>query len=422
MKMHIRLFFIAFIFSSTIHAQWHSLPVGEGNSLVDLDMVSETIGYGHFIHNLDGRHLAQTKDAGLTWDLMSVPDTLSLNTLRAIDFYAEDKGILAFTDWALSPYPTTILRTLDNGATWEDITPLDYTGGAPILNTVNDDLIFMATGTYLFKSLDSGASWTNYGTPYYIESLDFIDDQNGVIGLFDGTFAYMGGMFCTNDGGENWQGTMLDMQYSVVSDVQMINENFVIATPFAPIVVEDTYHHYYISTDMGMTWDTIAYPELNDDTGLLGIEFKNPDEGFISIGDYEGSKIYKTNDGGANWSLELDLPEYIVSNINHAGNLTYLAGGYEEMYRSDIPSSTKDIGTKTVNVFPNPARPVSIITIDSPLTYDEITFIDQSGRQVFKQQMEYPNTVQVPTLYPGVYVAQLRNEQEVSSFRLVIID
>lgn len=420
--MHVRLFFLAFMFSSTIQAQWHSLPIEDGYSLVNLEMVSETIGYGHFIHNSDGRYLAQTKDAGLSWDLISVPDTFSLNTISVIDFYAEDKGIVIFTDWASSPNPTTILRTLDNGANWEDITPLDYWGGAPLLNTLSDDIIFMAAGSFLFKSLDGGASWTSYEVPFYIESLDFIDEQTGAIGAFDGTFIYRGGMFCTSDGGENWQGIMLDTQYTVISDIQMINENFVIATPFAPIVVEDTYHHFYISTDMGQTWEIVTYPELNEDNGLLGIEFKNPDEGLISIGDFEGSKIYKTIDGGASWSLDLDLPEYIVQNINYAGNITYLAGGYDEIYRSDVPTSAKNISVKTVNVFPNPARPSSIITIDSPLKYDEITFIDQRGRKAFEQEMDYSRTVQIPALYPGVYVAQLRNEQEVFSFRLFIVD
>lgn len=421
MKKHIRLFVVLFLFSSTMKAQWQDLPIEEGYSINNLEMVSETVGYGHFIHSMDGRYLAQTKDAGLSWDLINVPDTFNTNTISVIDFYAENKGVVVVTDWSLSSSPTSIIRTLDNGATWEDITPLGFWGGAPVLNTLNDDIIFMAAGSSLFKTLDGGASWTSQEFPFYIESLDFTDEQNGVIGLFDGTFAYMGGMYCTSDGGESWQGTLLERQYSVVSDVQMINEDFVIATPFAPIIIDGVYNHFFVSKDKGLTWDTIAYPGLDEESGLLAIEFQTPDEGFVSIlGD--DNKIYKTTDGGASWTLEFEPEDYAVGEISYGGDVVYLSGGYEKIYKSNTSTSTQNIIEQSVNIFPNPARSGSIITIDTPLSFDAITLYDNRGAKVLEQEIKYSNTIQIPTLNTGVYIALLRNKLEVSSVRLFIID
>jgi len=422
MKMNIRLFFAAFLLSSNIYAQWDSLPIEEGFSVIKLDMVSETVGYGHYIHNSDGRYVAQTKDAGLSWDLINIPDTLNPNTIGNIDFYAENKGLLLTTDWSMPSSPTSVIKTKDNGASWEDITPSEFWGGYLLLNVLNDDVIFMASGSFLFKTLDGGESWTTHEAPSYIESLDFLDEQNGVIGLFDGTFAYIGGMYCTSDGGNTWQGIMLDSTYSVVTDVQMINENFVVATPFAPIVVEDSYHNFFVSEDKGISWEIISYPELTGETSLLGIEFKNTNEALISIGGYEDSKIYKTIDGGDSWTLELELPEYTVIGITYAGDLSYLFGDSDKIYKSSLPSSTKDFNVQSVNAFPNPARPGSPLHFSMVDDFDFISIYNQSGQLVFEQKIDYSKSIVVPDLKTGIYTASLRNKFKVATSKIYILE
>ena len=155
---------------------------------------------------------------------------------------------------------------------------------------------------------------------------------------------------------------------------------------------------------------------------MLGIEFKNTNEALISIGGYEDSKIYKTIDGGDSWTLELELPEYTVSGITYAGDLSYLFGDSDKIYKSSLPSSTKDFNVQSVNAFPNPARPGSRLHFSMVDDFNFISIYNQSGQLVFEQQFDYSISIVVPDLKTGIYTASLSNEFKTATLKIYIIE
>ena len=61
-------------------------------------------------------------------------------------------------------------------------------------------------------------------------SLDFIDQNNGVIGTWDNSFFYSGSMYSTNDGGNTFNIFNLNSYNTIVNDVDYMNNNTVYAS------------------------------------------------------------------------------------------------------------------------------------------------------------------------------------------------
>ena len=89
---------------------------------------------------------------------------------------------------------------------------------------MDENVGFWAVGTILYRTIDGGTNWDttsissnmNY---FQIQSMDFYDANNGVIGIHDGTFMYLGSMFATTDGGQTFTQTDLTTNSSVVGMV-----------------------------------------------------------------------------------------------------------------------------------------------------------------------------------------------------------
>jgi photosystem II stability/assembly factor-like uncharacterized protein len=418
------LFFLVCVQGTKLNAQWNTISIGEDQAIQRLDVVNSSKAYALIYTTPEENLLSFSVDGGLSWEAMNFPDTLNQFNIIAMNFYAENEGVVFYRDWGFSGSPALVLQTVDNGDTWKDITPDDAFGIAypNAIQFLNNEIGFIAVGSGLFKTNDGGESWTVATAPSYIRSIDFIDENNGVIGLFDGSFAYIGGMYCTSDGGATWQGTFLSSSHSVVNKVRMINENFVIAVPRSNFFGSvDQLNEVYVSNDKGLSWLPIPYVELEEDQGLMAAAFKNENEWKIGIGDWEQSKVYKTEDGGLTWNLEIDLPDYALGGICLTETSEFLYGDYGSYYMSTIPTSTNGVINNQVKAFPNPVRSGNPLQFSVEDDYQVISIINLSGQLVFEQNLDASNSIIVPELKSGIYSVSLKNDYKTAITKVYVL-
>ena len=167
----------------------------------------------------------------------------------------------------------------------------------------NSDIIWIGSPAGgLWKSVDGGSNWTTNtdNLPVIGISSIAIDPTNTqnmliVTGDADGTDTYSIGILKSTDGGNTWNTTSLSYNASQENTVNkvIINPN----NPDSAYAVTNS--NIMISTDAGSNWATIY------NTGKWrDIEFKpgTPSTIYAAKQLSGGSKIYRTTDGGANWS------------------------------------------------------------------------------------------------------------------------
>ena len=168
----------------------------------------------------------------------------------------------------------------------------------------NADIIWIGSPAGgLWKSVDGGSNWTTKtdNLPVIGISSIAIDPTNTqnmliVTGDADGSDTYSIGILKSTDGGNTWNTTSLSYNISQENTV-----NKVIINPNNPdSVYAVTNSNIMISTDAGVNWQIMYGAGFR----WRDIEFKpgNPSTMYAAKQLNGGSSIYRTIDGGANWS------------------------------------------------------------------------------------------------------------------------
>ncbi len=164
-------------------------------------------------------------------------------TFLEIEFAAQDKAFIVGTNG-------TILRSEDNGETWER----QFAGTLADLYSIDfvDDkraTIVGANGTIL-RSRDGGESWTlqESGGNRAIRSVSFGNDEVGVLVGDEGLVRR------TNDGGESWR-TFPAPTDSILQKVLMLSENIAVAIGGNGSIIR--------SEDGGRSWERVYHDAPN---------------------------------------------------------------------------------------------------------------------------------------------------------------
>lgn len=274
----------------------------------------------------------KTVDGGETWKNVGLNNSRHISRIR-IHPDNPDIAYAAVIGDIYKPTPERgVYRTTDGGKSWNRVLFANDQSGAVdlILDPNNPRIMFASTwrvkrtpyslesggeGSALWKSTDSGETWTNISS-----SKGLPEDLLGIIGItvspvnskrvFAIIEAKDGGVFRSDDGGKNW---------SRVNESRSLRQRaWYYSRIYADTKDEDIVYvvnvAYHRSKDGGKSFEAFSAP--HGDHHDLWIAPENNQR--MIIGDDGGAQV--SVDGGKNWSTYYNQPTaqfYRVTTDNH---------------------------------------------------------------------------------------------------------
>jgi photosystem II stability/assembly factor-like uncharacterized protein len=265
-----------------------------------------------------GNGVFKSTDAGKTWSYVGLRDTHAIGRV-AVHPKNPDIVFVAALGHPFAPNAERgIFRSTDGGKTWTKVLYKDdKTGGIDIsLDPNNSNIIFAGLwqasrspwgmdsggpGSGLYRSMDGGTTWkrlSGHGLP------DGTTGRIGVAVAYGGNRVWAliendkGGLFRSDDGGDNWTLVNSDRQYRQ----RAFYYTHVFADPRSADGVYVLNTGMYRSNDGGKTFRAIRVPH-GDNHGLW-IDPHDPDR---MIESNDGGANVSTN-GGATWTTDGNQP------------------------------------------------------------------------------------------------------------------
>ena len=257
----------------------------------------------------DDQTILSTTDGGEAWSIQSGGSEL----FAKVDFIDSQTG------WIFG-FSGTILRTTDGGQNWFD--PVSASSEEFVANITDGTFIdsnkgWLTCTIAVYKTVDGGTIWSSYMMPNLqaygnaIVSIDFSSENTGL------TVGSGGVIVHTSDGGESWwwqtSGTS-----AYLNDVLMIDDQTAWAVGDGVVLK---------TTDGGANWGSplsFVSREILD-YNLKSIFFYDSEKGWAvgnrNVGGESGienweAAVFKTTDGGVNWSRQVTFPGVILWDLN----------------------------------------------------------------------------------------------------------
>ena len=404
-------------------AQWLEINSTPSNTIEKFSFITDDIGYALMTN---GPLIHKTTDGGTTWN--AIPSPIAGFDYMNIDFPKDSVGVIVYRDMSNATTPMMIYQTLDDGATWNNISPAStITGsGNAFVQFIDENIGFMGVGPLLYRTTDGGNNWntTQIGPAmgYNIQSMDFYDDNNGVIGIHDGTFMYLGAMFVTTDGGQTFSQTNLTNMYSVIGAVDQPSATVSYAASAG--WGSGNMSRLYKSTNGGLLWDTLIITTSLPHDGLFLFDFSDALNGVIVVeGINGGVHLYNTIDGGLNWIYNDSIGVAYANDLELTANTGYYTGHINQFFKwvngSVGIQTTIENDASNLLIYPNPIKAGLTLNWNSAVNFDWATITDLTGKQSFKASV-LNNQLKTPNLRPGYYFIKLSNNETQQTVPFII--
>jgi photosystem II stability/assembly factor-like uncharacterized protein len=248
-------------------------------------------------------------------------------TPQASGVTARLRGISAVSDkvaWA-SGSRSTVLRTVDGGASWQQVRITDETLDFRDIDAIEGNIVYVLSigngaASRVYKTVDSGKTWSEQfrasDAKVFLDAMSFWDAAHGVvIGDSVDSVPYI---LTTVDGGKIWSRVPADMLPGALE-----NEGAFAASGTNIALYGD--RHAWIGTgaasrarvfyteDRGRTWKVADTPlAAGKSAGVFSVAFRDAMHGVIVGGDYSKENeavdnLAVTRDGGRTWQLARGL-------------------------------------------------------------------------------------------------------------------
>ncbi len=233
------------------------------------------------------------------------------------------RGVSAVSDrvaWA-SGAGSTVLRTVDGGATWQKISVTSETLDFRDIDAIDVQTAYVLSigngpASRIYKTADAGKTWTlqfkNEDPKAFLDAMSFWDANNGIVfgDSVDGQLYIM----TTADGGRVWS------RVPAANLPPALENEGAFAASGTNIAVFGK-SHAWIGTgagakarvlrtsDRGRTWQVADTPlAAGPSAGIFSIAFRDAKHGVVAGGDYQKEQeavdnLALTNDGGITWTL-----------------------------------------------------------------------------------------------------------------------
>jgi len=250
---------------------------------------------------------------------------LSYLPVVAIPSMAGFEMLDAHNGWGVTD--TSLLRTVDGGVTWVNITPpgvtsLGYSSSVFFFDPSKGWVVVAApdyvNGT-LYCTTDGGINWTSGSVPFGGGQFSFIDANTGFVLVGRGVAAGSSAVdvYDTSDGGATWNPVYI---------MQPGGDNTINSLPFGGQksgitfldnqhgwvggnIPMDGYVYLYASSDGGHTWvkQNVSLPAgyQTSMTEALPVKFVNGKDGILPVSLLKDSSMldfFITHDSGLTWS------------------------------------------------------------------------------------------------------------------------
>ncbi len=321
-----------------------------------------------------------------------------------------------------------MLRSLDNGYTWREMTHMRRCVLSLFIN-LNED-IFISTSYFIdgiYRSQDNGDTWEQLHPE--LVAITLAVNQNNHI--FAGTWA---DFYRSNDEGHTWDLVQTPVQNPRGNHLLINSENHIFAE-----LRRFPSSELFRSTDDGLTWDILALG-LDDTTGLrrhgFSINALYQDIGNnLWAGTSEG--VYFSPDNGETWQLEnFGLEESTVCSfdMNSKGMLFAGTCGDGIFRTSESVVSIKSAKVDRPNDFileqnyPNPFNPSTTILYELPSrTHVILKIFNLVGQEVatlvdeVKSVGRYEVRLDAGGFASGIYFYRLQAGEFVETKKLLLL-
>jgi photosystem II stability/assembly factor-like uncharacterized protein len=291
---------------------WSLQQSGTTNLLYGISFADENTGIavGYF------GTIVRTSNGGETWQVISEG---TVQDLLSVDFPENQTSGISQTLYGIS-FPSVnvgtavgdngkLIKTTNGGQNWfQQSSGITGSGRLNSVSFVNENTGFAAgfnassAGT-IIKTTNGGSSWTNVptGITSLLFAIDFLNENYGIAVGGDGA------LIITTNSGSTWVNKSLGFGNTLTS-IKVVSDNFAVAAgfnfnvfPSVPVVI--------VSTDGGETW----VDRSNGITQLITKVFFADSSQGTAIG--ISGEIYRTTDGGLNWSFELSGTDNALNSV-----------------------------------------------------------------------------------------------------------
>ncbi|MCB0720989.1 MAG: T9SS type A sorting domain-containing protein [Ignavibacteriae bacterium] len=391
------------------------------------------------IINTSGTQYLRTSDGGNTWQTYLKPDTSFQKSYNKVFFVNSQTGWIGGS-YVLTPLPSGfIYKTTNSGLSWG---PQVSVYSLRDIQFLNENTGYIATGDIpsfvteggAYKSTNGGASWIYFDLDQYtyFTGVSFINTQTGwLIGHYgDDVGIQVQRIYRTTNGGVNFAKILNDStafpnpEINPIRKIQFLDQNtgYLLRNKLLK------------STNAGDNWSLI---DTNIFTGnyIRNLFFINKDTGWITTG--PTGKIFRTSNGGVNWTVQNTGQAIVSGEIYFENGLT----GWAMAYNTTLLKTTNGGITAIHNIsteipadlflyqnYPNPFNPTTKIKFDIPKQGNvKLTIYDMSGKEVsvlVNSELKagsYEYNFDGSGLSSGVYFYKLQSGGFIKTERMVLV-